>query len=291
MVDLYEENLTFKLFFSFLFLGLFLSFIFLPLSFLLHSLGHGIFGTLSNCQFIGIYLPLDNHSNAVLNYPSPIFSGTKGSLIYWFGGHIFIFLLIIIDLFFPTGKSLIEMIAKEIFGFYIAFFGGSLQAILAFYGEETRAIPDIIKINPYILLIILSVFFLIFSFYFFYRLNYLFGKSFKESLLTPLFLNFSVFYFPILFYLFFIYFMKGFVFKIHFPVYLFSTIFLLISPLIPKGKNFWVMPKFSKPIYGLFLLSISILFAFYILFYRKEFPLLLWGKVLSFCNLPLEIKI
>jgi hypothetical protein len=65
----------------------------------------------------------------------------------------------------------------------------------------------------------------------------------------------------------------------------------LVSPLIPKGKKVWTLPKFSKPIYGLFLLSLSILLIFYFLFYRRPFPLLLWGNVLSFCNLPLEVNI
>jgi len=291
MVDFYEESFNLKFFFSFLLLGIFLSFIFIPLSFFLHSFGHGIFGTFVKCQFIGMYLPLDKHSNAVLNYPTAIFSGTKKSLLYWSGGYLFILFIIIVILFFPTGSSLIEMITREIAGFYFAFFGGFLEAVLAFGEEETSAISDILKINPYFFLSFISLFYLSFSFYFLYRLISFFGKSFKDSMLTPLFLSFSLFYFPVLIYLLFIYFIKGFVFKIHLPVYLISTIFLLVSPLIPKGKKVWTLPKFSKPIYGLFLLSLSILLIFYFLFYRKPFPLLLWGNVLSFCNLPLEVNI
>lgn len=291
MVDFFEESFGFKIFFSLFFLGLFLSFILIPSSFFLHSSGHGIAGAMSGAKFIGIYLPLDNHSNAVLNYPTAIFSGTKSSLFYWFGGHIFIFFLLLIILFFPAGASLIEMIIKEITGFYFAFFGGFLQAILGFGGEETTSIPDILKINPYYFLLFLSVIYLSFSFYFLYRLISFFGKSFKDSFLTPFFLSFSLWYFPFLFYLFFIYIIKGFVFKIHFPVYIISTIFFLISPLIPRGKKVWQKPKFSKPIYGIFLLSIFVILIFYFFFYKNEFPLLLWGKVEVFCNLPLEVKI
>lgn len=291
MVDFYEESFNFKIFIPLLLLGLFLGFIFIPLSFFLHSFGHGIFGITLKCQFIGIYLPLDKHSNAVLNYPTPIFSGTKGSFLYWMGGHIFVFLLILIIIFLPTGNSILEMIIKEVAGFYLAFFGGFLEGILAFGEEETSIFPEIFKINSYFFLLLVSLFFLSLSFYFLYRLISSFGKSFKESLLIPLFLNFSLLYLPILLYLLFLFLIKGFLPKIHFPVYIISTIFLLLSPLIPRGKKFWEKPALTKPLYGLFLLSLFFILIFYFLFYAKDFPILLWGKPSAYCNLPLEVKI
>lgn len=291
MVDFYEESFNFRIFLSFLLLGLFLSFIFIPLSFFLHSFGHGFFGILLKCQFIGVYLPLDNHSQGVLNYPTPIFSGTKGSFLYWAGGHLFVLFLILIVIFFPTGSSLIEMIVKNISGFYLAFFGGFIEGILAFPQEEAGTIPEILKINPYIFLLLLSVIFLSFSFYFLYTLISSFGRSFRESLLIPLYLNFSLLYFPVLVYLVFLFVVKGFVLKIHIPLYIFSTIFLLLSPLFLRGKKLWVKPSFTKPLYGFFILALFFILIFYFLFYSKDFPIFLWGKPTQYTNLPLEVKL
>lgn len=291
MVDFYEESFSLRIFVSFLLLGIFLSAVFIPLSFFLHSFGHGFFGMLSKGQFIGVYLPLDNHSQGVLNYPTPIFSGTKSSFFYWAGGHLFIFFLILVLLFFPTGTSLIEMIVKEMAGFFLAFFGGFLEGILAFSEEETAVLPEILKINPYFFLISVSLFFLFFSFFFSYRLISSFGRCFKESLTVPLFLNFSLLYFPVLVYLFILFVLKGFVLKIHFPIYFFSTIFLLLSPLFPRGKKLWIKPDFKKPLYGFFLLALFVILVFYFLFYSKDLPLLLWGKPTAYSNLPLEVKI
>lgn len=291
MVDFYEERFSFKIFINLFLLGLITGSIFIPSSFFLHSIGHGLFGVLSGCDFIGIYLPSDKHSNAILNYPTAIFSGTKGSIPYWLGGHFFIFILMIGVFLMPTTSSIIQMIFFELFGFYLSFYGGFLEGFLSIYGEEAKHLPEILKINPYIFLAILSLFFLIFSFVFFFRLISFFGRSFKDSIIIPLFLSFTLIYIPAIFYLIILYLLKGFVVSIHFPVYLILTIFFFISPLIPRGKKIWQKPKFTKPIYGFFLLLIFVLCFFYFSFYAKDFPVLLWGQVKSFCNLPLEVKL
>ncbi len=291
MQDFFEESLNFKYFLYFLIVGLLAGIIFIPFSFLFHSLGHGIFGALSGAKFIGIYLPLDKHSNAVLNYPSSYFSGTKESIFYWLGGHLFIFLIILFILILPTGVGITDMVLRNSASFYFAFLGGFLETVLAIGGEESSHLPEILKISPIFFIVSLSLFYLALSFFFIYKLISSFGKAFKESLIIPLFLGFSLFYLPCLAYLIFLFFYKDFIFYIHIPTYIASTVFLLSTPLIPRGKALWKRPTFWKNIYALGIFSLFSILLFFFLFYRKKFPFILWGKVGVFCNLPLEVNL
>lgn len=291
MVDFYEENFNFKFFIYFLAIGFFLLLISYPISLFFHSIGHGLFGTLAGCQFIGVYLPIDKHSNAVLNYPNAFFSGTKKSIIYWLGGHLFLIFILFFILFYPSGPSILEMAIRETLGFYFSFFGGFLETIFSIQGEEAQHLPDVLKVNKWFFIIFLSFVFLFFSFFFIYRLINFFGRSFKESILVPFFLSLSFFYLPVLIFLLFLYFYKGFNPYFHLPIFIFSSIFLISAPLIPRGNKIWVLPDFFKTIYGLFLFSTLTVLLYYFLFLNKKFPLLLWGKVSIFCNLPLEVEL
>lgn len=61
-------------------------FVFAPLSRLVHAAGHLLGGWFGGASPIGLWLPMFGTDLALLNYPTPIWSGTAASLAYFAGG-------------------------------------------------------------------------------------------------------------------------------------------------------------------------------------------------------------
>jgi len=279
MTDFYHHPLTPKLFLQFLLLGLLCAAIFIPAAALLHAAGQGVFSMAAGCSFVGILLPMGGHSQALVNFPAATFAATRGSLVYWMGGYLFLTVLFLVIAFFPTAHSLVQNLFFQIAGFHLALFGFLKEALVGWRDGQFRMTAEVMGWNPATLGVFMILVGAGFTVLFAVRCVRTPGMSLLGGAGTAFGTAFALWFLPAALFLAALL-VSGPAAWI--PLGALSAFVLLLvtlSPLVPQGDKMWPYPTFARPLYGLLLAAaIMVLLAVFLAGWGRGATPLTWGE-------------
>ena len=279
MTDFYHHPLTAKLFLQFLLLGLLCAAIFIPAAALLHAAGQGMFSMAAGCSFVGILLPMGGHSQALVNFPSATFAATKGSLVYWMGGYLFLTVLFLLIAFFPTAHSLVQNLFFQIAGFHLALFGFLKEALVGWRDGQFRMLVEAMGWDPVTVGVFLIAVGAGFTVLFAVRCVRTPGLSLIGGPGSAFGTAFALWFLPTALFLAGLLVPAPAAWIPLGAVSAFVLLMVALSPLVPQGDKMWPYPVFARALYGLLLVAVVVILAAVFLagWGRGPEPLM-WGR-------------
>ena len=276
--DFYHRPLTGGLWFKLFLFGLFAALLCVPLASAMHAFGHAFFGMAAGCRWIGVHLPFGAHAQALVNYPSPLFAAQKGFFWLQAGGFLWVGLLLVIALFFPTADELPQNLFLQVLGFHLAFWGFFKEAVgLWPTGESPPGALPAGGFNwnfwaPAGLGLLISALFAA-------RAVRMPGQGIHCTLFTPFFLALALWFLPVAAVLALL-FIDGAPLLTVAVLGAAALAFLLLSPLLHPGIRLWREPVFARWIYGLLLAGgLAAAVAVVVLGWGRGSRPLLWGTI------------
>jgi hypothetical protein len=292
MTDFYHAPFSFALFLKFLILGLVCAALFIPTASTMHAAGHGLFGMLGGCRWVGMIVPMEGHAQAIVNYPVPTWPATKGSLVLWLGGYFWSVILFAVILLFPTTDSLIQNLCFQLAGFHLALFGFLKEVLAGWDGPDVRTAAEVMGWDAATVGIILLACGVGFTVLFAVRSVRMMGHSLQNSAGLSFALGFALWFFPSLLFLVVSLIQAGTAWIPQAALLAFVIVLLLLSPLIPPGDRLWQMPAFARPLYGLLLAAIVvILLAVFLAGWGSGARPMMWGPAGTHSNYDFGVRL
>jgi hypothetical protein len=246
--DFYHRPLTAGLWFKLFLFGLLAALLCVPLASAMHALGHAFFGMATGCRWIGVFIPLGGHVQALVNYPSNLYPAQSAFAWFAFGGYLWTGALVAAALLFPTADALLQNLFLQVLGFHIAFWGILKEAMVLWpAGErnELSGLPDPAAWLPAAAGVVLTALFAV-------RSVRILGQGVHHTFFTPFFLSLALWFLPAAG-------MAAALFLLGGPLAAVAGLggtaltLLLASPLFGTGPRLWREPSFAPWLYGLAL--------------------------------------